>query len=296
MSVPYVLFESPPLPYLTECGRTLYEPGDKHPDRRNLGVFDLLFVRKGRLYIGEDQEEWSLEPGEMLILRPDRYHYAVKPCDEETLFDWLHMQVAGSWTEAVIDSSRRITEKNNPNVPFSYTLGIPKYWKLPFPEAVYNLLDTLLKASLKPLSEAFWEQQHSFQQLLKLLDARGIDYANAALILAEQTEAYLKTNYQSHISSRILEEALRFHYNYITRCMKQVYGLTPMEYLHHYRLEQAKLLLLKTDWPVAKVAEHVGFDNTPYFTRCFANFEGMPPSQYRKRYTRATTHHANYQK
>ena len=286
VSLPYLLFETPPLPYLLECGRSIFQVGDKHPNRRNLGIFDLLIVRQGRLYIGEDHEEWSLGPGEMLVLLPDRYHYAVQPCREETHFDWLHMQAAGSWTETWIDSSRRLTEQGNPNVSLTYTLGFPKYWKLPFPEVAYNLLDNLQDASLKPLSEAFWEQQQSFQQLLKLLDARSFEHTNAALILAEQTEAYIKTHFRSQLSSHLLEEAMRFHYNYITRCMKQVYGLTPMEYLHRYRLEQAKVLLLRTDWPVTKIAEHIGFDNSPYFTRCFTKFEGIPPSQYRKRYMR----------
>ncbi|MNO05578.1 Arabinose operon regulatory protein [compost metagenome] len=68
--------------------------------------------------------------------------------------------------------------------------------------------------------------------------------------------------------------------------MKRVYGLTPMEYLTDYRLEQAKLLLLKTEIPVAAVAERTGFENTAYFSRRFTSKVGISPLRYRKRYSR----------
>ncbi|MOA56370.1 Arabinose operon regulatory protein [compost metagenome] len=61
--------------------------------------------------------------------------------------------------------------------------------------------------------------------------------------------------------------------------------MTPVEYVMKYRLEQAKLLLLKTEWPIAEVAHQVGFENVPYFSNCFTSQIGLSPSKYRKQYT-----------
>jgi AraC-like DNA-binding protein len=58
-----------------------------------------------------------------------------------------------------------------------------------------------------------------------------------------------------------------------------------MEYLHEYRLEQAKLLLIKTEWPVAQIAEHVGFQYAPYFSSCFKQYTGISPLRFRKQYS-----------
>ncbi|MFY0084702.1 AraC family transcriptional regulator, partial [Acinetobacter baumannii] len=81
--------------------------------------------------------------------------------------------------------------------------------------------------------------------------------------VAENAEAYLKTHYRSPVTGGMLSAALNFHYNYITRCMKSVFGQTPMEYLMELRLEQARLLLLKTDWPVSEISASVGFEHAP---------------------------------
>ena len=43
-------FPSLPLPYFLESGKTHYMPGESHPNRRNLGVFDLILVQRGCLF------------------------------------------------------------------------------------------------------------------------------------------------------------------------------------------------------------------------------------------------------
>jgi len=282
---PYLLFQAPPLPYVLECGRTDYRAGDQHPNRHNIGIFDLLFVQTGALYIGEEAARWTLEPGHMLLLRPDAWHYSVRACETDTRFYWLHMQTAGSWIETESETLDWPATERTDRYMTPYVCQIPKYSQLAHPESVYTLLDTLLQASSEPQTSAFWLQQSTFVQLLHMLDMRRLTNQTSPVVtLAEQTEAYLKHHFRSEITNEQLSQALHFHYNYITRCMKQVYGLTPMEYLLRYRLEQAKLLLLRTDSQIGHIAEQVGFDSAAYFTRRFTQEEGMSPSQYRKRY------------
>ncbi|WP_269869105.1 helix-turn-helix transcriptional regulator [Paenibacillus caseinilyticus] len=100
--------------------------------------------------------------------------------------------------------------------------------------------------------------------------------------LAERTEAYLRRHYQQDLTNETLAESLHFHSNYIARCMKGIFHCTPMEYLLQYRLEQAKLLPIKTEWPIAKVGEQVGFHYAPYFFSCFKRHSGMTLLSFRK--------------
>ncbi len=58
-------------------------------------------------------------------------------------------------------------------------------------------------------------------------------------------------------------------------------GTAPHEYLTRARLEEARRLLETTDWTVAVIAAHVGFDSLSYFTRLFHSRFGRPPAQYR---------------
>lgn len=58
-------------------------------------------------------------------------------------------------------------------------------------------------------------------------------------------------------------------------------GYTPNEYIRVIRLRKAAELLKEVEKNVSEVAYAVGFDNPYYFSKCFKEQFGMPPSQYR---------------
>lgn len=68
------------------------------------------------------------------------------------------------------------------------------------------------------------------------------------------------------------------------RRFKQATGLTPMEYVHTLRLEEAKQLLETGELPVEAIAEEVGYEDSAFFGRLFRRKVGLTPMQYRKRF------------
>ncbi|MCR2803749.1 helix-turn-helix transcriptional regulator [Paenibacillus soyae] len=282
----FIYFAAPPLPYFLESGETLYEAGDRHPSRQHLGMFDWLIVESGCLHIGEEEAQWSLSGGQSLILLPDNYHYAIQSCTERTRFYWIHFQAVGEWLQS--EQAHGTLDQESHAARFKttpYSLTLRKQWTLPYPEQAYQLARKLNRSGGERQSNAFWSRQQTFEELLRIMDLRQNDlYASPVVTLAEKAETFLKAHYRSQVTSQMMTEALNFHYNYITRCMKQVYGMTPSEYLTAYRIEQAKLLLLKTEWPIAVVAEQVGYESAPYFTYSFSKKAGISPAKFRKQY------------
>ena len=61
-------------------------------------------------------------------------------------------------------------------------------------------------------------------------------------------------------------------------------GLSPMEYIHTLRLEEAKQMLEAGDLPVEAVANEVGYEDASFFGRLFRRKVGLTPAQYRKRF------------
>ncbi|MFC5653557.1 helix-turn-helix transcriptional regulator [Paenibacillus solisilvae] len=280
-----VSFLPPPMPYYLECGKTILHPGEQHPSRHQLRMFDWLFMVSGRLFIGEEKEKWTLTAGQTLLLRPDLYHYSIQPCLEQTAFYWIHFTAEGAWEEHAADEqlmSRPIRENSGPS---PYTIHIPKYGLLPSPAAAFEQLGRLVALNME--SGAFWQQQQLFNDLLRLMDeSQRTTYASPAFLVAQQAEAFLKQNYRSPITNAMLGEVLHFHPGYIVRCMKEAYRCTPQDYLMIYRVERAKQLLLSTELAVATVAEQVGFHQTPYFSACFRKLTGITPMQYRKQFAK----------
>jgi len=274
-------FKAPPLPFFVESNQNTYEAGESFPDRTNLGLFHLIFVREGSLNIAEGTEKWRVGSGELLILRPDCGHYSYESCQEKTVFDWLHFQAVGPWEEA--DASDESTLHGD---YYNYVIRLPKYMKLSASSEIDSLLEKLHHAAMDSTHHAFWERQQSFLRLLQLLDEGWRkDIARASLSVAEKAASYLKENYQKTISNHMLSKALELHINYITRSMTEVFDCTPQQYLLNYRIDQAKLLLIKTDWPIAKIALYTGFKQTPHFSRLFTNAVGVSPLRYRKKFT-----------
>ncbi|MBD2848605.1 helix-turn-helix transcriptional regulator [Paenibacillus sp. IB182496] len=69
-----------------------------------------------------------------------------------------------------------------------------------------------------------------------------------------------------------------------TRQFSASYGSSPKAYLTELRLEQAKRLLLDTDYTLDHIAGLCGYDNGYYFSRVFVRQEHIRPSEYRRTY------------
>jgi len=84
--------------------------------------------------------------------------------------------------------------------------------------------------------------------------------------LADVAEAF-------HVSPRTL-----------MRRVKEETGLSPLTLLQHARVEQAKRLLLQTNWSIARITESVGYQDQVSFGRLFRRLVGDSLSSYRRQF------------
>lgn len=286
-------FMSPPIPYFIGCGREHYAIGEKHINRYNLGCFDIVAVVKGKLYIGEESNKWEVGENEVLILRPDLYHYGVEDCREETSILWVHFNTVGVWAEhdSMADYMKNLQQLKNQHciydMPSSFIspISIPKYSRMS--EKVLEYIKELARLQEEPRTIAAWAQQTTFQQLLQYLDCeQTLPQDLTAIHVAEMVVQFICDNYHRTITNPILKRELNFHPNYMARCMQKHYGVTPLEYLNHFRIDMSKKILLNTDYPIEKVAEEVGMEFST-FSNSFRKTEGVSPREYRKKYAKS---------
>ena len=64
------------------------------------------------------------------------------------------------------------------------------------------------------------------------------------------------------------------------RKIKQLTGMTPVEYIKSIRMKKAAMLLKQQKFTVAEVMYMVGFSNHSYFSKCFQAEFGVTPKQY----------------
>jgi AraC-like DNA-binding protein len=290
-------FSIPPVPHYTISGINYCGPGYRHLNRQHFKWFDLLFVREGCLYIREDERSFAVRAGNALILRPECHHYGSEGCQEDTSYYWLHFQTTGSWSESSAPAapSTDISRDESGEQPSSvcsykeaFTLSVPQFTTLLQPARMEELLAQLeqLKATAH-LDSVRFKQQMLFQEILQQLSASMSPERSASqsTACAEQAASFLRSHYREEITTAMLGDSLNFHPVYIARCMNKEYGCSPMEYLLRYRIEQSKLLLMQTSFPISRIAEEVGFNQAPYFSSSFMKQEGLSPRQYRQRFS-----------
>ncbi len=67
------------------------------------------------------------------------------------------------------------------------------------------------------------------------------------------------------------------------RVFQHTIGMAPGKFLTQLRLQQAALLLNKTQKSILAIALEVGYQSEAHFSKAFKIAYGMTPSQYRKR-------------
>jgi AraC-like DNA-binding protein len=281
-----IQFTAPPMPHYIISNEDTYPKGGSHAARAQIGVFDLLVVTRGCLYLMEEETPYRLSAGHYLLLRPDKAHHTEMPCSEETHFYWLHFQSVGQWSEVTEVSTFVTPHLDDPYIQMDYfSFYIPRLKKLNMPAEVYELLHQLNLLAEQPFSHSRWRQQVLFQELLLKLQEEGAnELENPYILVAEQAAAYLRQNYKDSVSYEELSRTLHFHPNYIARCMKRVFHCTPLEFLTRYRIDQAKLLLIHTNQSIGLIAEKTGFGSFPYFIRCFSKRTGLSPRAFRQKF------------
>lgn len=74
--------------------------------------------------------------------------------------------------------------------------------------------------------------------------------------------------------------------DYLRRCFKAAYGMTPHEYLMQLRMENAKKLMARVregEFTVADAAYMSGFYDPLYFSRAFKKYTGVAPTAWKGR-------------
>lgn len=278
---------APPLPVFIAGGEAVLKPGHSHPDRQGLGVFDLLIVKDGELFIGENGRNYKIGKRQSIILDPDKHHYPIAPCQTITRFYWIHFKTANEWFHASERSSRKpeIIKSKRLFAEQPFTIRLPKFCSIRNWDGVERLSRQLLSSYHQTTYFLEWQRQLLFQQLLQEMSIyMQVDTSLPSVMIAEKAAEYLRKNYRKKISYQELGEALSFHPNHIARCMRKVLGYTPIEYLNKIRFEQARFLLASTDLSIEEIAEQCGFSQLAYFSRYFKIQEGITPNEFRKQF------------
>lgn len=98
----------------------------------------------------------------------------------------------------------------------------------------------------------------------------------------EKILRHIELHYHKDLSLDQCAELTGLHPNYISQLFKKETGVSFVQYLQHYRIEQAKELLKRDrSLPVQVIGSQVGFENPQHFMKVFKKLAGCTPGAYR---------------
>lgn len=93
-------------------------------------------------------------------------------------------------------------------------------------------------------------------------------------------------NYTNPVAMKTAKEfaaSLDVHPNYLNTLLKKHTGKNVSTHIRNRLLEEAKLLLLQTDWTLQDVGYSIGFAEQPNFSLFFKKNAGMTPAEFRRK-------------
>ncbi len=247
--------------------------------------FEICYVWAGGCTQVTEAQVFSMEPGDFLIIPPGIDHKVQVTGDDTILFNIMVRE------EAFLSSSFSL---------LSQSFAISAFLRhCLLEEGSENCLlihtdnSAILKRIIRHLTQECYVRQEVFcdfainvfnQMFCYILlygeiKARYLCLPDNFSLIAILHE--IQQNYRT-ITLKALSDKFFFSEEHLSRLIKKTTGKTFSELLRETRINQAKLLVARTELSIEQVSDLVGYSDASSFTKAFKAILGLSPAQYRK--------------
>jgi len=248
---------------------------------RILQDYELFVVVEGTLYIGTDQKEYTVTPGEYLLMPPNKFEHGTK--NSYCSFYWLHFGY---------NKEQNDHETFPGNNDLSYSPGqllIPEQAKLTSPDRIIILMKQLQDSDRRYRESTL--NRYLCSAILAEIALQGQVYpAYGNKNIKEQLFQDICDYVFWHLAEnlKVSQVANYFGYNekYLTTFFKQRAGISLKQYILQVKMDRAKADLSESTEPVSQIAFRLGFSDAHNFSNAFHKVTGLSPSEYRDIYNK----------
>lgn len=248
---------------------------------RVLQDYELFVVIEGTLFIGTDQKDYIINPGEYLLMPPNQFQHGTNTslCS----FYWMHFGYNNE------QNNHEMLSENN---QLSYTAGqllLPEQGSLSSPDRIIILMKQLQDSDRRYRELTLNRYLCSAVLAEVALQSRVYPvYGNN--IIKEQFYRDICDYVSWHLTDnlKVAQVANYFGYNekYLTTFFKQRAGISLKQYILQVKMDRAKADLSETAEPVSQIAFRLGFTDAHNFSNAFRKITGFSPSEYRDIYNK----------
>ncbi len=252
---------------LIECGYERCDPNHYWAGRKGFHMIHVVISGRGTINTGNGV--YHAQAGDVFYIPPEReVNYRADENDP-----WEYRWVGFVGTRAMVTLNETVL----PRVICT---------SISHPEALAARMSQIYECASQGNDRgdllALGHMYFFLAELLAECGAQGSN-GNVAADYVHRATVYIREHYTENISVDAICHWLNISRSYLYKLFRRYYGVSPSNYLIHYRLEKARELLNAQRYPVNEVAEKVGFSDHPYFTKRFRMMYDMTPREYVRR-------------
>ncbi|MNM04580.1 Melibiose operon regulatory protein [compost metagenome] len=241
--------------------------------------YELILVTEGVLYIGGDQEHYTVQKGEYLLMPPLTNQYGYK--SSECSFYWLHFTARNALMK--VDAGQSVAESGE-------RIVIPQQKALNTPEKIIVMMKQLQDA-VRSYNEKNLNNYMTTAILCELFNqASGTAEEKGGRSKQEQLYNdivdYIK--YRRLDNLKVSEIASHFGYNekYLSHLFTGLSGMKLKQYMLLQKMEAAKYMLADTNQNINEIALQLGYKDSHHFMKTFKKIVGLTPTDFRNAYAK----------
>lgn len=271
------------LPFSMKFTNIKEEPPHLHRE------LEIAFVLRGSVTYKMFNQFFSASRGQMIIVETEDLHYICDSSEDlimiTTHIDLEHfadrypdidyMVFACEYGEDDDNNTRHRLE--NKVAVFKTYLSELMYMTLADnadESQVYEKLNTIISAMVEHL-QGFHFVEHVFKTFHDPASQNNLQKLYGIY-------KYIYTHYAHKLTLESVAKATGFSPFYISHLVKDVSGLTFQELINYTRVEFAEIHMQDDRLSLTQVSEFCGFSSLSYFNRCFKEWHGITPAQYKK--------------
>lgn len=241
------------------------------PAHRKSGRNDyyLSYNHAGNVKVRVKKKDYEIGGGNVFIYRPFEEQYYGQANKEPIASYWVHFtgyEVAELLEKAGLGKENIFFIGINDEIPYLFERLIDEIFEK---QNSYKFLSALLLEQI-----IFLITRKTFSNNQETLSTKRL--------MINQSINYIHRNYEKKISIVKLSDIAGFSTSRYSGIFKELFNLSPQQYLINYRLQKAKELLRHTNLTIKQISNLTGFEDQLYFSRLFKKYEKYSPLNFKK--------------
>lgn len=260
----------------------------KHPRFRDFPLhahdyIEIMYVCGGSITHKIGNENITLNSDELIILGKDTKHSILSAGKDDI---GINIIIATELFEDAYNKMKKSSQLSNKRIESLLHAGELPFCVFSAKESlpVQNIIESMISSVICEKNANGYILRQSVSLLVSYLSALFPDELPESSPREEMKKKILGYIDSSYSTATLTEaaEMLGLSPSYLSRLIREYFGVSFKKLLTSVRFETACGLLMSTDLPIGDIINRVGYENSSYFHKEFKNRFGMTPNNYRR--------------